>query len=70
VESIQDALRAWRAAERRIEESEGYIPFELEQAVVRAKQRYQEVAAQHTDEQIEAVHEAERRQAAHAHASR
>jgi DNA-binding PadR family transcriptional regulator len=70
VETIQDALRAWRAAERRIKECEGYIPFELQQEVVRAKQRYQEVAAQHTDEQIDAVHEAERRHVTAAHAAR
>lgn len=59
MESIQDALRAWRAAERRLREIDGHVPFEVHQELIEARQRYQRLAAAHTSDRIEAALDAE-----------
>jgi hypothetical protein len=61
MESIQDALRAWRAAERRLREFDGDVPFEVHQELVEAKRRYHELATPH---QSSAMREPEQHHAA------
>ena len=52
--SIEEALGAWRAAERRVQEANGGLTPEIAKNLALARQRYQDLAAAHKAEQIDA----------------
>jgi hypothetical protein len=60
---IEAALAAWRAAERRLADADGNATPEMERELVEAKWHYQELAAGHMTDRIDALHAAERRRA-------
>lgn len=63
MKSIEQALAGWRAAQRRVQEANGGLTPEMVRDLLQAKQRYQELAAAHLPEQIDAQHAAEVRPA-------
>jgi hypothetical protein len=63
MKSIEEALGAWRAAERRVHEANGSLTPEMAQDLAQAKQRYQDLAITHRTEQVDELPAAEGRPA-------
>jgi hypothetical protein len=62
-EDIENALQAWRDAERRLDDADGMSRDQLESEVARTRGAYQQLAADHMAEQLDKLKAAERERA-------
>ena len=61
---IEDALQAWRDAERRRAEADGHHTPEMDHELEETRATYQKVAADHMAERLDSLRSAEARRAA------